>query len=139
VRHALGAGPTLIRNGNVLVTAMEEQFKPDITQGIAPRTAVGLMPDGKMLLVTVDGRQPSVSRGLSLTGLAYLLQQMGAVEAINLDGGGSTAMAIGPTVVNRPSDGVERRVNNALLVYAPNPTGVVVKPDAGFPEQQAFR
>lgn len=129
VKHALGAGPTLIRGGNVLVTALEEQFKPDITQGISPRTAVGILPDGQMILVTVDGRSPSTSRGLSLTGLAYLLQQMGAVEAINLDGGGSTAMAVGPSVVNRPSDGVERRVNNALLVYAQNPTGVVVRPD----------
>jgi exopolysaccharide biosynthesis protein len=139
VKHALGGGPTLVRAGNVLVTALEEQFKPDITQGLAPRTAVGLLPSGEMLIVTVDGRQPSVSRGLSLTGLAYLLQQMGATEGINLDGGGSTAMAIGPTVVNRPSDGVERRVNNALLVYAQNPTGVVVKPDMGWPDQQAVR
>ena len=92
-----------------------------------------------MLVVTVDGRQPSVSRGLSVTGMAYLLLQLGATEALNLDGGGSTAMAIGPTLVNRPSDGAERRVNNALLVYAPNPTGVVVEPDRGWPQRQAAR
>lgn len=139
VRHALGGGPTLVRSGNVLVTALEEQFKPDITQGLAPRTAVGLLPSGEMLLVTVDGRQPSMSRGLSLTGMAYLLQQMGATEGLNMDGGGSTAMAIGPTLVNRPSDGMERRVNNALLVYAPSPTGVVVMPDGDAPDQRASR
>jgi exopolysaccharide biosynthesis protein len=64
---------------------------------------------------------------------------MGATEGLNMDGGGSTAMAIGPTLVNRPSDGMERRVNNALLVYAPNPTGVVVMPDGGAPDQRASR
>jgi exopolysaccharide biosynthesis protein len=138
VKHALGAGPTLVRNGNVLVTAFEEQFKPDITQGIAPRTAVGILGDGQLILVTVDGRIPNASRGLSLTGLAYLMQQLGATDAINFDGGGSTAMAIGPTLVNRPSDGVERRVNNALLVFAPNPTGVVVKPDGDVPARTAY-
>jgi hypothetical protein len=118
VKHALGGGPTLLRSGEVLVTAMQEQFKPDISEGLAPRTAVGVTPDGQALLVTVDGRQPQLSRGLSLAGLAYLLKDLGAVDALNLDGGGSTAMAIGPTIVNRPSDGVERRVSNALCVFA---------------------
>lgn len=120
-RHALGGGPTLLREGKVAITAFEEQFKPDITDGVAPRTAVGVMPDGQLLLVTVDGRLPKVSRGLSLAGLAYLLQQLGADHAMNLDGGGSTAMAIGPTAVNWPSDGRERPVNNALLVFGGAP------------------
>lgn len=118
VQHVLGGGPTLLREGRVAISALEEQFKPDITHGLAPRTAVGLTPSGEVLLVTVDGRQPQLSRGLSLAGLAYLLQQLGASEAMNMDGGGSTAMAIGPAIVNRPSDGVERPVNNALLVFA---------------------
>lgn len=123
VQHVLGGGPTLLRDGQVAISAIEEQFKPDITQGLAPRTAVGLTPAGEVLLVTVDGRQPQLSRGLSLAGLSYLLQQLGASDAMNMDGGGSTAMAIGPTIVNKPSDGVERAVNNALLVFA-EPTAV---------------
>lgn len=118
VRHAISGGPTLLRGGEVSISALEEQFKPDVTYGIAPRTAIGLTKTGEVLLVTVDGRQPRFSRGLSLAGLAALMRDLGAVEAMNMDGGGSTAMAIGPVVVNKPSDGSERAVNNALLVFA---------------------
>jgi len=119
VRHVMGGGPALVRDGAIAVTALQEQFKPDVTQGLAPRTAVGIGPDGEVMLVTVDGRLPNISRGASLNGLAAIMQGLGATDALNLDGGGSTAMAIGPSVVNKPSDGVERPVNNALLIFGP--------------------
>lgn len=120
VRHVLGGGPTLLDDGEVRVTAAEEQFRPDISQGRAPRTAVGLATDGQMLLVTVDGRQPRSSIGVTLDGLARVMRDLGANDALNLDGGGSTAMTVHASTVNRPSDGSERAVNNALLVFSLN-------------------
>ena len=67
--------------------------------------------------ITVDGRDPWDSRGLTLRELAGRLQALGDVDALNFDGGGSTEMAVGGQVVNHPSDGRERAVNNALLVF----------------------
>jgi exopolysaccharide biosynthesis protein len=88
-----------------------------------PRTAVGMSRDGRRLwLVTVDGRQPDHSAGMSLLELGTLMRNLGAVQAINLDGGGSTAMVVRNragelVVVNKPSDAQgERAVGNALAV-----------------------
>lgn len=118
VKHVLGGGPSLLDDGQIRITAEQEQFRPDITNGRAPRTAVGIDAAQQLLLVTVDGRQPRRSVGLSLNGLAALMRELGARDALNLDGGGSTAMAIGPSAVNRPSDGSERAVNNALVIWS---------------------
>ena len=82
-----------------------------------PRTAIGLMPDGRIVLVVVDGRQQG-SVGMSLAELASFFLQLGATSAMNLDGGGSSAMAIKGQVVNSPSDGFERAVTNAILIHA---------------------
>ena len=66
----------------------------------ASSNSVSPLDSGKILLVTVDGRQPGVSVGMSLQALAELLLEFGAVEAINLDGGGSTTMVIHNKTVN---------------------------------------
>ena len=82
-----------------------------------PRTAVGLTADKRMFLVTVDGRQPGVSVGASLTDMEKLMAALGATEAINLDGGGSTAMVVSERLVSSPSDQTgERAVGDALLI-----------------------
>lgn len=114
-RHLLGGGPTLVKNGQIHVTATEEKFQPDITQGRAPRTALGLGSGGEVLLLVADGRSPT-SRGLTLTELAQLLRERGAVNAMNFDGGGSSTLVIQGQVVNAPSDGSERAVGTGLLV-----------------------
>jgi exopolysaccharide biosynthesis protein len=97
------------------LTAEQERFRPDITQGRAPRTAFGIGRQGEWLLLVADGRQRH-SKGLTLTELAQLLKEKGAWEALNFDGGGSSAMVIGSQVVNQPSDGQERPVASALLL-----------------------
>lgn len=117
-RWALGAGPRLLENGQVTLTDAAERFQPDIREGRAPRTAVGLLADGRWLIAVADGRSPRRSRGLTLRELASWLKDHGAVEALNLDGGGSSALAIGGTLVNEPSDGFERPVANALVIHA---------------------
>lgn len=84
-----------------------------------PRTAAGLSEDRRTLfLVVVDGRT-SISVGMRCTELGKLMKELGAHDAINLDGGGSSAMYVaGSGVVNDPSDGVERVVANHLAVFA---------------------
>jgi exopolysaccharide biosynthesis protein len=81
---------------------------------------VGWRADGTLLLVAVDGRQPGYSVGMSLPEMRALFRELGAVEALNLDGGGSTALVVRGRAVNRPSDaGGERPVANALVLLGP--------------------
>ena len=116
VRAALGGGPQLLRDGAVEVTGSTERFQPDVLFGRAPRTAVGVTAAGELLLVVADGRDPSVSRGLTLEELAELMRDLGAVTAMNLDGGGSSTLVLKGYVMNRPSGGAERPVGNGLFV-----------------------
>lgn len=115
----IGGGPQLIKNGRVEITNTAEKILPSFVSDGHPRTAIAKLKSGQLLLVTVDGRQPGESVGMSLTMLADLLMEFEAVEAINLDGGGSTTMVIRNKVVNKPSDATgERPVSDAILVYA---------------------
>ncbi|MEM5766980.1 MAG: phosphodiester glycosidase family protein [Bacillota bacterium] len=116
VRLAVGAGPQLVRDGTIYLTTKTEGFGSDVAGGRAPRTAVGMTAQGRMLLVVVDGRQPGYSVGMTLLEMGKLLQSLGAVNALNLDGGGSAEMVVNGVVVNQPSDGRERPVGDALLV-----------------------
>ena len=111
---ALGGGPRLVTNGEAEVKI--EGFRSDVTNGLGPRTAIGVDKYGRYLIVVADGRQGFYSTGLTLTELAFTMQKLGAVNALNLDGGGSTAIALRGKLINRPSDGSERSVSNAILV-----------------------
>ena len=114
--HVIGAGPRLITDGRITVTADEEKFPSDIRVGRAPRSAFGVTKYGDYIFAVVDGRQ-SHSRGCTLYEWAdILLNQFGAVNAINLDGGGSTELIVKDSVVNSPSDGNERPVASALMI-----------------------
>ncbi|MCR5834662.1 MAG: phosphodiester glycosidase family protein [Selenomonadaceae bacterium] len=114
--HILGAGPTLVKNGKIYVSADAEQFPSDIRLGRAPRSAVGVTQYGDYILAVVDGRQAH-SKGCTLTEWARILvNEFGAVEAINLDGGGSTELIVRGSLVNKPSDGRERSVGSALTI-----------------------
>jgi hypothetical protein len=90
---------------------------------LAPRTAAGASADGRTAyLLTVDGRT-AASTGMSVAELADLLRASGAASGVNLDGGGSTTMAVGGpgqavTVRNTPSDGTERAVANGIGVFS---------------------
>lgn len=116
--EAVGGFPELLRDGEV---------SPDLERGMRlesfgprrhPRTALGVDASGRRLwLVTVDGRQEPYSAGMTLPELVELMRKLGADDALNLDGGGSTAMVVRERVVNRPSDREgERSVGNALVV-----------------------
>ena len=111
----IGAGPMLVKDGIAHVTAAEEEFPPDIARGRAPRTAFGVTAEGHYLLAVVDGRQPH-SIGCTLQEMAEFMLQFGAVQAINFDGGGSSALVVGGELENSPSDGQERAVGSALAL-----------------------
>jgi hypothetical protein len=122
--NLISGGPRLLKHGQVYVSKHEERFKMDIARGRAARTAIGITKDGKILLVTVDGRPRSKKRrrnkngsiGATLEELSNLMLSLGAVEAMNLDGGSSSTMVIKGNVVNHPASGHQRRVSNALIV-----------------------
>ena len=97
----IGGGPTLVRDGRVVVTEDTEGFKPDVVAGRAPRTAVGFK-GRRLMLVTVDGREPAISVGMSAAELAKLMRELGCTDAMNLDGGGSTTAWVRGAVVNQP-------------------------------------
>lgn len=110
----LGAGPALVRDGKTAID--EDGFAHAPARH--PRTAAAIKQNGNILFVTVDGRQPA-SVGMTIAELARLLLELGAVEAINLDGGGSTTMVLEGRIVNRPSDPVgPRPVSDAILVFS---------------------
>ncbi|MFI6888495.1 phosphodiester glycosidase family protein [Streptosporangium canum] len=120
VRAAVGGSQILVKDGVAQTSA-------DTTAH--PRTAVGFSADGrKMYLLTVDGRQAD-SRGVTLTELGAMMAELGAHDALNLDGGGSSTMlarepgSADVQVENSPSDGGERHVPNGLALYAPAGSG----------------
>ena len=121
VAETLGGTPILVHEGRTWVADDGSSF----VAGGHPRTIVG-WNGTETLLVTIDGRQPGYSVGLSLPEAADLLRSMGATEAINLDGGGSTTMAVGPTVVNRPSDRMVKRAGKQQVVHETRPGDVLV-------------
>ncbi len=114
--QVIGAGPRLVKDGRVDVTVVQEEFPSDIRVGRAPRSAVGVTKYGDYIFAVVDGRQAH-SRGCTLNEWAtILLKDFGAVNAINLDGGGSTELVVKGNIVNSPSDGRERPVADALIL-----------------------
>ena len=112
----IGGGPLLLENGQVHVRTQEEHIAADIARGRAPRTAIGLKKDGTVLLLVVDGRS-NLSKGLTLEELAIYFLRLGARDALNLDGGGSSIMVIDGQAVNHPSDGRERPVSIGVGVF----------------------
>jgi exopolysaccharide biosynthesis protein len=121
----VNGGPTLVKDGQLDVTARRDgmvrtndsnSFFYGWVHKRNPRTIAGVDAQGRTLIVTADGRQTS-SLGLSINESANVARSLGMVNAINLDGGGSTTMVQGSQVVNSPSDATgERPVGDALLV-----------------------
>ena len=101
IKHAIGGGPYLLKNGNVYIDSSSQKFQFS-NHKREPRTAVAITKDNHLLLVTVDGRQ-SKSIGMSFYGLAEFLKSIGAVHAMNFDGGSSTQMSIRGKTVNYPT------------------------------------
>ena len=127
VRHAIGGRIRLLKNGkiNETLAKMHNEEKrhtpgkrtPVLNLSHEPRTALAYNAD-KLFLVVADGRQPKYSTGLTLYELASILIELGATEAINLDGGSSSTFVVKDTVINKPSGQQERDVLNAAFITA---------------------
>jgi Phosphodiester glycosidase len=129
---AIGGGPVLVKDG-VPVQQSGENFSADQLDHRHPRTAVGQLADGSYLFVVAEGRS-SQSAGVKMWGLAQTMAELGAVTAINFDGGGSSTLSFDGRVLNVPSDGRPRRVANGLFlyyygIYAPPLPGGVLSPN----------
>lgn len=114
--QVLNFGPALVVDGEISVTAKEEVGKAMVSN---PRTAIGIMEENHYLFVVSDGRT-NASEGLSLHELAEFMKELGAQTAYNLDGGGSSTMVFGGSVVNNPTTGgkriSERSVSDILYI-----------------------
>jgi exopolysaccharide biosynthesis protein len=105
--YGISFGPALIIDG---------QPQHIETRDLHPRTAVGQLACGSLLFIVIDGRQAGWSRGITVNDLRDLFMERGAVNAFNLDGGGSTAMVYDGKVLNKPSGGRLRVVANNIVV-----------------------
>ena len=112
-----GFGTILVKDGEIAITATSNYYTSR-----APRSAVGITGTGKVVFMVLDGRQEPFSCGGSMLEIAHIMKEAGCVNAINLDGGGSsTFVARQPgddelSIVNKPSDGNERRVSESLQI-----------------------
>jgi exopolysaccharide biosynthesis protein len=120
----VNGGPQLVRDGRDEITQARDGFvhpgDPSFAYGFVvkrnPRTFAGVDAQGRTVLVTVDGRTTS-DLGLSIPETADVARSLGLVDAMNLDGGGSTAMAVNGALVTHPSDAAgERPVGDAIVV-----------------------
>ena len=118
VTNAVGGGPVLVRSGGPVFRA-QEAFTSSQLAPRNPRTGVGQLADGRVLMVVTDGRRPGYSVGMTNFELAQTMVRLGAVTGSAFDGGGSSSLAFDGKLLNRPSDrGGERPVSNALqLMY----------------------
>lgn len=121
LQEAVGASTVLLKNGLVENVGYLSASKADRH----PRTVVGTRADGTVLIIAVDGRQAALSNGASYSDLAMILLELGATDAVNLDGGGSTTFITCSetgkySVRNSPSDGTLRKVYNSLAVVKKN-------------------
>lgn len=122
VLHAVGGFYVLLKDGNFGDLAIYEPFGCNRH----PRTAVGICPDGRFIVLVVDGRIPAHSNGATLLDLALFFKKLGATEALNLDGGGSSTFLVKkgeafdllntPADLVRPTEKLIRPIFNSVLI-----------------------
>ena len=121
VWNTLSFGPSLLDNGQIASgiedVEVDTNFGNHSIQGEQPRTAVGIIDDNHLVFVVVDGRSPGYSAGVTMTGLAEIMQGLGATTAYNIDGGGSSTMYFNGGLVNNPlGENKERGTSDILYI-----------------------
>lgn len=117
IMYGITAGPTLISEGQMQDKLLEDfSITSNIVVGRNPRTAVGRTSGNHLLFVVVEGRSTR-SIGMTLEELAGYMKSIGTVDALNLDGGGSSEIVIGERIMNKTPNGEERPLANAFLMY----------------------
>ncbi|MBO7394300.1 MAG: phosphodiester glycosidase family protein [Abditibacteriota bacterium] len=116
--NAMAAGPNLVENGEVVRDVRTFRMQGGHLTATHPRSAIGVTADNKVILLALDGRQ-SYTTGVSTAKLGEIMKRLGCVNAMNLDGGGSTTLSVRGIIVNSPSDAYQRSVCNGWVVFAP--------------------
>ncbi len=112
--NLIGGGPLLIRNGQIVLDGRLEQFSPAFIQETASRSAIGQTADGRILIVTAQINGSGL--GATLSDMAEIMRQLGAVNALNLDGGSSTTLYLGGQILDRPPRS-SARVHDGIGVF----------------------
>jgi hypothetical protein len=117
MQSAVAGGPVLVQAGKVVVTNNEElKFAGKAIHDLHPRTLAGYTADGQLIIMVVEGRNPGIAAGASLLDAARLMQSVGCVEALNLDGGGSSCMLVNGKETIWPSDKGKQRAIPAVFI-----------------------
>jgi exopolysaccharide biosynthesis protein len=117
VNHIISGGPYLIKDGNVYVDITAQKLNS--IGGKNPRTAIGYTQDNNLIIVTIDGREKS-SVGMTLFELANFMKSIGCINAMNLDGGGSTVLYVNGHIANQPQFQGGIALSNALILNKAN-------------------
>lgn len=114
---AVGGGPTLISDGTINITNNQERmFSGKAINDRHPRTAMGYTNDGYLIILMVEGRFPGRAEGATLGQEAEILSSLGCIEALNLDGGGSSCMLVNGKETITPSDKTGQRPVPAVFI-----------------------
>ena len=117
MQTAVGGGPALVQNGKIKITNEEElKFTGKAINDKHPRTAMGYTNDGYLIIMVIQGRFPGIAEGATLEQEAKLLIDLGCVEALNLDGGGSSCMLVNGKETIKPSDKSGERAVPAVFI-----------------------
>ncbi|HEX5245523.1 MAG TPA: phosphodiester glycosidase family protein [Gaiellaceae bacterium] len=140
---AIGGGPLLVSGGKAVFRA-NEAFDDSVLNARGARSAVGQLPDGRILLVTVEGGGSAYSAGMTNYELAVAMVHLGAVTAMGLGSGTPAGMAFDGALLTRPATKAEQPIGDALLlsytgVYAAPPSSDVVSPNGdGVDDTETF-
>ncbi len=117
MKTAVGGGPVLVQNGEIYITNNEERkFAGKAIDDKHPRTAMGYTKDGYLIILVVQGRTKGIADGVTLKQEAQILKDLGCVEALNLDGGGSSCLLINGKETIAPSDKKQRPVPAVFMI-----------------------
>lgn len=120
MQTAIGGGPVLLQDGEIKITNdIERKFAGKAINDKHPRTAMGYTKDNKLIILVVEGRNPNAG-GANLVQLAQILKDLGCVEALNLDGGGSSCLLINGKETIKPSDKSGQRAVPAVFIIQSN-------------------
>jgi exopolysaccharide biosynthesis protein len=116
MKTAIGGGPVLLQNGEIKITNNEElKFAGKAINDKHPRTAMGYTKDNKLIILVIEGRNPNAG-GATLTQEAQILKDLGCIEALNLDGGGSSCLLVNGKETIKPSDKTQRAVPAVFII-----------------------
>jgi len=117
MQTAVGGGPVLLQHGEISITNNQEiKFAGRAIDDKHPRSAMGYTRDGNLIFMAVEGRFPGKAEGATLTQMAQLLKDIGCIEALNLDGGGSSCLLINGKETITPSDKTGQRPVPAVFI-----------------------